>query len=494
MGNPVKKEYILTRMWQRLFFAIIFLVILAQITPLALVFMEMPTPEEYRKEEVDFICSALAANLDGRNLKDARMYMDYFNKAGPELWFEQGSGQILAGIPVPGFTSRERKKLSITPSPRPGTRVWQGRGTWNFQTGLPLDLLAVEVAFKDAGPATMFIIYPNQRLPKISHGFYKALTIMVLVGAVVSYAVSRHLSFPLHHLQEQVMAIDKNNLDRPVPISGTREVADVARAVNHMTAELGRYTRNMTELVANISHELRSPLARMEGHAGFIEDGFDRASHQVEVLLDRLESIDGKPRSKIICQKDLNAIRLGMRHLTLLKEELSHMDNLVGTSLLSSRLNLDRTPPSFHPVDLTDLCRKIIRKRRLFIANRGIDISCRLSQGLVISGEKFLISQMVSNLVDNAVNYTVERGRICISLEEQEKTIRFRIKNTHPPFSQEDLNRLFEPFFRAKQPTGTGAGLGLALVKRIVAIHQGRITAFNTTGGLCLEAIFPLQR
>ncbi len=480
-------------MWQRLFFAILFLVLLAQIIPLILLFMEMPTLEDQREKKVDFICSALAANLDGRNLADARMYMDYFNKAGPELWFERDNGKILAGIPVPGFAAQERSSLAVVSSPILGTRVWHGRGTWNLQPGLPLDLLAVKVSFKDAGLSTMFIIYPNYRLPKISHGFYKALGILVLAGALISYVVSRHLSSPLCRLQKEVMAIDEKTLGRPLSIPDTQEVAAVARAVNHLTAELGRNTRNRTELVANISHELRSPLARMAGYAGFIEDGFDRASHQVEVLQAQLDPGGKNPQSDVSGEEDLKAIRLGLRHLTLLKEELTLMNNLVGTTLLSSRLDLNRTPPPFYPVDLTGLCREILRRRRLFIGNRDIALYCRIAGDIVVSGDKTLIYQMISNLVDNAVKYVSDHGSIRIRLEQQTNSIRFRIENTHPPLSQEDLLRLFEPFFRAGQATGTGAGLGLSLVKKIAVIHQGSVTAFNTKTGLCLAAVFPLN-
>lgn len=487
----MKQNPFLPRMWQRLFFAILFLVILAQIMPLALVFMEMPSQEEQRKKEVDFICSALAGNLDGRNFADARMYMDYFNKAGPELWFERDNGSVLSGIPVPGFSAQERTGLAVVTSPRQDARVWHGRGTWNRQAGMPLDLLAVDVVFKDAGPATMFIIYPNHRLPKVSGDFYKALAILILAGALVSYAVSRHLSLPLRRLQEQVMAIDEKKLDQPLAISGTQEVVAVARAVNHLTAELGRHTRNMTELVANISHELRSPLARMEGHAGFIEDGFDRASRQVEILRSRTLPEGGTPPPDTSDAEDIKAIRLGLRHLTLLKEEFDHMDNLVGTTLLSSRLDLNRTPPPFHRVDLTGLCRDVIRRRRLFIVNRGIGLSCGIAEDMSVSGDLVLIRQMISNLVDNAVSYVSARGCIDIQLDRKAGGIRFRIENTHPPFPREDLVRLFEPFFRAGQATGNGSGLGLALVEKIVTLHRGRVTASHTGTGLRMEVVFP---
>lgn len=477
-------------MWQRLFVAILFLVILAQITPLVLISMEMPSREEKREREVGFICATLAANLEGRYLSDASMYMDYFNGAGPELWFEGPDGTVLAGVPVPGFSRQDRRALEAAPSPLPGTRIWRGIGTWNNQAGLPLDLLGAPVTFKDAGPATLFIIYPNYRIPKVSEDFYKVLAILVLAGALISYAVSRHLARPLRRLQQEVLAIDEKSLDRELSLTGTEEVASVARAVNHLTSELGRHTRNMKGLVANISHELRSPLARMTGHADFIEDGFDRASHRVEVLEARLKDL-GDGGGPLMRPEDLAAVQLGLRHLAFLKEALGHMDNLVGTTLLASRLDLNRTPPPFRPVDLSGLCQELLGRRRLFMGNRGIEFTPQIGEGIRVSGDRILLGQMLSNLLDNAVNYVSDQGDIRLELSYGEEDVRFRIENTHPPVPKKDLIRLFEPFFRAGKATGTGVGLGLSLVKKIADLHGGRVSAVNTDTGLCLEVVLP---
>ena len=477
-------------MWQRIFFAILLLVLLAQTVPLVLLYMEMPSTEEQRKNDVNFYSEAMAANLDGRTLSDSQMYMDLFNHAGPELWFELDNGEILAGTPVPGFTAQEREQLAIVESPRPGTRVWRGQGTWNHQADMPLDLLAVSLIFEDVGPATMFIIYPNYRMPRISANFYKGLAILVLAGALISYVVARHLSSPMRRLQKEVMAIDEKNLDQPISTSGTLEMAAVAKAINHLTAELGRYTRNMNELIANISHELRSPLGRMEGSASFIEDGFDRASRQVERLEAQLSTCAAGQRTDQISAENLTTIRMGLRHLTLLKEELNRMDNLVGTTLLTSRLNLNRPPP-LHPIDLSALCREILRKRRFFISHRGIQVSTTISDDVHIFGDSILLDQMISNLVDNAAQYVTDQGTIYFSLESDDQKVSLKVANTHPPFSQEELIRLFDPFFRARKETGKGAGLGLSLVKKIADVHRARVSASNTAHGLCLESVFP---
>jgi len=336
---------------------------------------------------------------------------------------------------------------------------------------------------------------PDYRPERIGHAQtvyrgqlnFKAPGILVLVGAFTSYAVSRHLCFPLRTLPKEVMAIDEKNLDQPISTPGPREVMDETRAVNQLTAELGRHTRNMTELVSNVSHELRSPLTRLEGHADFIEEGFDRASHMVETMRSLVATAGVESPSDMGGVDDLKAIQTVLRHLTLLKEEFNHMDNLVGTTLLSSRLDLNASLPPFQPVDLTRLCQGILRKRRLFIGNRGIDLSCQINEGIVVPGDHILMYQMTSNLLDNAVKYVSDQGRIHICLERHTNGVRLMVENTHPPFSGQELARLFEPFFRVGQPTGNGPGLGLSLVKKTIDLHGGKVSTFNTGDGLRLE-------
>ncbi len=493
-----------SRLWQRIFSLTLLLVLLSQATPFFLMYLEMDNRETRRDRMATFFHDIILKNLNGRPAADAELYLDYFNGLGPQLWFERLDGTTLSGIPVAGLTFTDRLKIQPVSSRWPSINIWEAEGlAWETGPDEPLGLLVAPVEFKDE-PAILCYTYWNGRLPHVEAYFYQGVAALVLAGGALSLWMARWVSKPLRRLQMEVLGIGEGNLDTRVTEHGIDEVVDVAKSVNQLTDNLSRHVRGMRELVANISHELRSPLTHMDFATTFIEDGLLEADRQ-------LAQAEKTTRPKLA---------LAFKHLSYLKEELGHMEKLIGTTLLSSKLDLQQQKAEFEPVDLTLLCGDLAANHAPLVASRGLSFTLDIATSIHTLGDNALLRQLLSNLLDNAAKYTARDGRLHLSLQPAPTptdnpgttgTMKkltaetanlpqalLYVENTHKHLSQEALERLFEPFYRAGLATGDGVGLGLSLVQKIAFLHGGEVLAengiLNGADTLRVQARLPLLK
>ncbi len=474
MRNPPQLRWG-SRLWQRIFTYTLLLVLLSQATPFLLFLLGTEDRETRRDNMAAFFHDIILANLNGRAQADAKMYLDYFNGLGPQLWFEHPDGSILSGTPVAGldFASRQRLRPPL-PSGKPSVIVYEAEGlAWETGPSEPLGLLVTPVRFRE-GEAVMCYTYWNGRFPHVQDHFYWGVGALVVVGGALSLWMARHVTLPLRRLRNEVAAVDERDPTGRVTKKGFVEATDVAEAVNRLTASLSRHMRGIRELMANVSHELRSPLARMTFAVDFIEEGL--TENEVPV-----------PAG----EESRRKTALARKHLGLLKEELTVMDQLIGSCLLAGKLDLQQRPADLQPLDLSRLCREAAAGQTYMAEARGIRFLQETADDVHTLGDALLLRQAVVNLLDNAVRYTVPGGRVLVELCFEEvpappcsggnaRRIRLVVANTHPPLPPEALQRIFEPFYRAGLTDGTdGAGLGLALVQRIIALHGGEVTAEN---------------
>lgn len=206
------------------------------------------------------------------------------------------------------------------------------------------------------------------------------------------------------------------------------------------------------ELILAISHELGTPLSRIQV--------------AVEIIREDLE-MGGKPSDKILdkLSKSVNEIS------TLLKEllELGRLDK-------TDVLNKDKT-------DIEQLINNSIEKLQVFIEEKNLNVKVN-SQGNIkeVMADRVKIERVIKNLLANAIDYTPKSSEIIMTVKENEKSLYFSIKDNGPGISEENKEKIFEPFFRV-DPSRTrktgGTGLGLAIVKKIINLHGGKIWVEN---------------
>ena len=124
--------------------------------------------------------------------------------------------------------------------------------------------------------------------------------------------------------------------------------------------------------------------------------------------------------------------------------------------------------------------------------SKSIRFTSQLTADSEIRGNREAFTTAISNLLDNACKFTPENGSISITSESRNQALTINVSNTCPQLTTDDLPRIFDPFFRTDSENKNGAGLGLAITKKIIEKHQGTVKATNTVDGLSIQIIIPI--
>ena len=188
---------------------------------------------------------------------------------------------------------------------------------------------------------------------------------------------------------------------------------------------------------------------------------------------------------------DRNDYKAWARHLEDIREDVEELDRLIGRILDLSKLDIHETPLRLESLDLSVILNELLERFRPTISQKGLRLDKELFQDHPIEGDKEALSTAFSNIVGNAVKYTTEGGGLRIQMDSTDKEVVIGVTNTFEVMSEEDLARIFEPFYQAKKTRKTGSGLGLAITKKIIEKHGGKIEACNVPEGLKIEIRLP---
>jgi signal transduction histidine kinase len=271
------------------------------------------------------------------------------------------------------------------------------------------------------------------------------LGLIALIAATValgSYPIVRRLTRRLEVLRASVVSLGAGDLKARVPVQGNDEVAQLAMALNRAAERIEALVRAQRSLLANASHELRSPLARMRMGLELLND-----------------AAPGERRVRLLAE------------LTLCVREL---DELIEEILTASALDAGSNQHAMERVDLSaivlDECRKT-------------GAACR-ADSVFLTGDSRLLRRLVRNLLENAQKYG-QGKTIDVHLDHQADTVALQVLDRGPGVAEQDRERIFEPFYRkqgASEAQG-GVGLGLALVRQIALHHQGNVQCLPREGG-----------
>ena len=368
---------------------------------------------------------------------------------------------------------RQRPAREITLRNANGDIVGQAQSRPPSGPDRPGQVLEFEVRMQDGN--TLFIQLPRLNRPPPPHAqvwwrppFDLAwlLALIALAVAVGTYPVVRRLTQRLEALQQGVQSWGEGDLSRRLPEDGQDEVAFLAKRFNVAAARVQALMTSNKTLLANASHELRSPLARIR--------------MGLELLTPTLVATRTSPPPE------------GASPPTHWKDEISRsiheLDELIDEILLASRL--DASPMdalSFQAVDLIGLCAEECAQ-----ANAELDVP-HASTVIEVLGEAKLLHRVVRNLLENARRYA--EGEVTLSLAKRGNQVVIRVIDHGPGVPPDQRERIFEPFYRlpgASERDG-GVGLGLALVKSITERHGGSVRCEEppTGKGACFTVTLP---
>jgi signal transduction histidine kinase len=298
-------------------------------------------------------------------------------------------------------------------------------------------------------------------------GFFWMLGLIGLAVALGLYPVVRRLTQRLEGLQRGVQRWGEGDLSVRVPVQGDDEVADLSERFNAAATRIEALMASQKSLLANASHELRSPLARIR--------------MGLELMNVPVAEPDALARSRAEILRNM-----------------AELDQLIDEILLASRLDAKEADiGTVEAVDLVGLCAEECAR-----VGASFDVPEGLAQ-LEVSGVAKLLRRMVRNLLENARRYgavgpeTSQDAGIVLSLKRQAQQVLIEVGDRGPGVPLEYRERIFEPFFRlpgASERVG-GVGLGLSLVKSIAERHGGRVRcADRPGGGACFEVSLPQNK
>ncbi len=298
-----------------------------------------------------------------------------------------------------------------------------------------------------------------------------ALTILVLSSGIVCYFLSWYLTKPIVRLRSAAQRLAAGDLTARTgaPASKRRdEVASLTRDFDAMAERLETLVNAQSRLLNDISHELRSPLARLNVALGLARQ---RAGVESVDMLDRIEL------------------------------EASRLNELIGRILTLARLEDGEQDIPQIPVPLDQLVANVAEDAEFEAQARHCHVHTVIpDRDWGVHGNASLLHSAVENVVRNAIRYTQERSAVELELESESGVAGpeavLKVSDCGPGVPADSLGKLFEPFYRLDDARGRlpgGVGLGLAITERAVRFHGGRVTAFNRPeGGLRVEIRLPL--
>lgn len=284
-----------------------------------------------------------------------------------------------------------------------------------------------------------------------------AATLMLL--PTVSYITRR-----INRLNQSALEFADGNLSVRTDIKGHDEIAKLGDTFNLMADRLERLVGNTKELTANVSHELRSPLTRL------------RVSK--ELILDKLEQ-----------QGTSDAI---LRLLNNMESDIRDLDALIEETLAFSKMDYQESPLAPETFKFSDFIKSMMDPYHPLLSRNDLILDLDIRDFGKAHQDKAVVKSVFSNLMDNAIKYSPPGNTIHVSAGTvSSKGLEFSVTNPCAPMSQEDLDRLFNPFFRIPGQKAPGTGLGLAIAKKQVLRCKGTIRAEHTGQEICLTVSLP---
>jgi signal transduction histidine kinase len=297
--------------------------------------------------------------------------------------------------------------------------------------------------------------------------------LLTLLGLGVAAALlGRSIARPLQRLARAAQALGRGDLSARTGVDRDDELGEVARAFDEMAGRVVDLLRAHTELVANVAHELRTPLARIRVALDLAEDG------------------------------DAEVARASLAEIT---EDLGELERLVDDVLASARMELAAGAPAAgaglpimrrEPVDVAALLHAAADKLAVRFPDRSVEL--RVEEPLPpLVGDALLLRRAVDNLLDNARKYSPRAAPIALRAAASGCAVRIEVEDQGEGIAAEDLPRLFTPFFRTDRSrarlTG-GVGLGLTLSRRIAEAHGGTLVAASELGrGTTMTLTLPVN-
>ncbi len=317
-------------------------------------------------------------------------------------------------------------------------------------------------------------IFMNSSIPELKKTIREAVSIILLcllVSAIISFVLiyisSKSISKPLRQMNAAAKIIANGNFEKRIDLKSVDEIGQLAESFNNMAESLHKQEEQRREFIANISHDLRSPLTSMKGFLQAISDGTvppEKQDYYINIVLDETD------------------------RLSKLANDLLDLNKL-------EALKIDLNITNF---DINALIRATMPNFEKRVKDKAIETELRLAQETThIKADYDKIQRVLYNLIDNAVKFTHSGGKIGIETSIINGMVKIAVSDNGDGISPEEQKRIFERFYKVDSSRGKdkrGSGLGLSIVKEFIKAHGQSIDLDSKLGeGACFSFSLPLS-
>lgn len=289
------------------------------------------------------------------------------------------------------------------------------------------------------------LIYQNSILIMIT------LIICVIIGSILMFFATKTISKPIKYISDITKEVSKGDFDIFIDYESEDEIGVLAKNFNLMIDELKNMEYLRKDFISNVSHEFKTPIASIQGF--------------VEMLRNKDLPIDKRDA-----------------YIDIIIEESERLSNLSSNMLRISRLDNQSIPNKITEFSLDEKIRKIILLLEDKWGEKNLELDINLDSA-AFKGDEDLIDQIWINLIENAIKFSDDGGKISIELKNLERDVVVKISDTGIGISEESKARVFEKFYQGETAhSKVGNGLGLAIVKRIIEICRGEIEIESCLG------------
>lgn len=308
--------------------------------------------------------------------------------------------------------------------------------------------------------AGIFMCTSMPEIERSLHGMYKMgfciLAAVMSIGIVLVYILSKKISSPLMQMNEAAKVIAGGNFEQRVEISSEDEVGQLAESFNHMAESLDKYEKVRRDFIANVSHDLRSPLTSIQGFLSAILDGTipqEKQEHYLNIVLEETKRL-----TKLT--NDIVELSRAQASTITLEKKCFDINKLI-------RESIERLEPRLQQKEIT--IEAIFAEKESFV-----------------EADEDKIARVLYNLVDNAIKFSYDGGKIEIeTVLKQNKKLLISVKDYGKGISKEEEKYIFDRFYKVDSSRGkdkTGSGLGLSIVREFLLAHGENIVVKSEEG------------
>ena len=279
--------------------------------------------------------------------------------------------------------------------------------------------------------------------------------IVIVLALIIGYFISKRISKPIENMNEDALKLANGDYNFQFDNnSNISEIDTLANTLNYAKKELEHTDELRRDLMANVSHDLKTPLTMIKGYAEMIRD---------------LNYNNEEKRNA---------------NLNVIIEESERLNVLVEDILTLSKIQANKDTINKEYFDLVELINNIIKRYSIYKETEGYNFEVNTPDKVIINADKKKIEQVIYNLINNAINYTGDDNKVIINVI-QDKKIRVEIKDTGNGIKEEDLPHIWEKYYHSKKKhkrNVIGTGIGLSIVKTILESHKFKYGVISEVG------------